>query len=128
MLRQYKKFAFSIIALFAISTSMFKLSIDDVLLSSLPGHKPFHSSETVFTSVHDSSVLLALEEIDSEEAVDGEDADDEVEDICLEFDLFTDFNFASFQSALVTPSPDWDESSVKGYKAPLYLVNRNFRI
>jgi hypothetical protein len=128
MLRQYKKFAFSIIALFAITTSMFKLNVDDAQLSSFPGHKPVHSAKTAFTSFHTSSVLLLLEEVDSEEAVDGEDADDEVENACLDVDPFTLFDFASFQNAVLLPSPDWEESSVKGHYSPIYLVNRNFRI
>jgi hypothetical protein len=127
MVRQSKRVAFSLIALFAVTTSMFRLNIGDALLSSFTLHR-LHSTKTDFTGSHDISVLLAMEEADSEEAVDGEDADDGEENLRLEFDLFIHFDFASFQNAVVTPAPNREESSTKGYHAPIYLENRNFRI
>lgn len=125
-MQQYRKLTFSLIALVAITASMFKMNVEDAVFSPV-SHKPFHPTKTVFDSLHTSSVLLLLE-MDSEEALDGEETDEELKHLAFEFDLFTQVTFAALERAATLQAPDWEAASVKGHYAPIYLLHRNFRL
>lgn len=126
MLCQSKRVAFSFIAFIAIVSSLFKANIADTL-QPFSFHKASQPTKGVVLTKHHNSATLLLLETDSEE-LDVEESDDEVKNLTLSLEYFTQFNFTLLQATTSTPREEWNESSAKGKYPPIYLANCNYRI
>ena len=125
MLREVRRKSFMMLALLAIVTAMFKLSVVEASVLPSPS-KSHHSSKTSFNYLQsDNSILLY--ESNSEE-FDNEEADDEVEDLYIATSYFTLFQVSTHCFELQKQHEEWAEKAVKGTFPPIYLVNRNFRL
>lgn len=126
MLKEFRRKGFMMVALLAVITAMFKMSVVETTVLSTSG-KSHHSSKTAFNYLQSTASVL-LYEFDSEEEFDTEEADDEVEDLYLSTSYFSQFQLSKLRFALQKRQAEWAEKAVKGTYPPIYLVNRNFRL
>lgn len=126
MLKEARRKGFMMVALLAVITAMFKMSVVETTVLSTSG-KSHHSSKSTFNYLQSTTSVL-LYELDSEEEFDTEEADDEVEDLYLSTSYFSQFQVSKLRFALQKRQEEWAEKSVKGTYPPIYLVNRNFRL
>lgn len=126
MLKEAGKKGFMMVALLAVITAMFKMSVVDTTVPS-PSHKSHHSSKTAFNNLQSTASVL-LYEFDSEEEFDTEEADDEVKELYLSASYFGRFQVSTLRFELQKQHEEWAEKTVKGTYPPIYLVNRNFRL
>lgn len=126
MLKEARKKGFMMVALLAVITAMFKLSVVETTAIAAPS-KSHHSSKTTFNYLQTATSVL-LYESDLEEEFDTEEADDEVKSLSLSDSYFTRFQVSTLRFELLKQHEEWAEKAVKGTHPPIYLVNRNFRL
>ncbi|HLP53867.1 MAG TPA: hypothetical protein VK151_02520 [Fluviicola sp.] len=125
MLKEVRKKGFMMVALIAVVTAMFKLSVVETATLASPS-KSHHSSKTAINYMQNATSVL-LYESDSEE-FDNEEADDEVKSLWITGSYFTQFQAPALCFELHKQHEEWAETAVKGSYPPIYLVNRNFRL
>lgn len=126
MFKEARKKGFMMVALLAVITAMFKLSVVETTAIAAPS-KSHHSSKTSFNTLQNTASVL-LYESDSEEEFDNEEADDEVKSLYLPVSYFHQFQVSILRFELQKQHEAWAEKAVKGTYPPIYLVNRNFRL
>ncbi|MES2555511.1 MAG: hypothetical protein V4604_05130 [Bacteroidota bacterium] len=125
MLKEARKKGFMMVALLAVITAMFKLSVVETTAITAPS-KSHHSSKTAYNFMQNATSVL-LYETDSEE-FDTEESDDEVKDLTISSSYFDRFQVSTLRFKLQKQHEEWAEKTVKGTYPPIYLVNRNFRL
>ncbi|ASS49330.1 MAG: hypothetical protein A3D31_03605 [Candidatus Fluviicola riflensis] len=124
MLKEARKKGFMMVALLAVITSMFKLSVVETTVISSPS-KSQHSSKTSFNHLQNNTFVLLFES-DSEK-FGNEKSDDEVKSFSISGSYFTRFQVSTLRLEL-QKHEEWAEKAVKGTYPPIYLVNGNFRL